>query len=259
MDVLVEARREYLQSLYECMVPEMISAFYKLYLESEKMLKNQTNRLIQYQKFLQEIKHWNNSIVKEHTDAFKHECPWFDDLVVAVIVSSVKIMSSVRINKTSNKLNLSIPKTEDFVHECYKKAAEDIYNKPYIMADLMTDDEREEALWDRISECIEKVIKSYVPLQQILAMNISSPSSTSDLVIDDGPMEDSEDPEVQEELPEEPMEMEPAPEMGPEPAPEAPQETEVKSIPVSAETMQAPQEDSDVLFPDAPEKNLARQ
>ncbi|NBX48939.1 hypothetical protein EBT25_03180, partial [bacterium] len=206
MDVLVEARREYLQSLYECMVPEMISSFYRLYLESEKMLKNQTNRLIQYQKFLQEIKNWNNSIVREHADAIKRECPFFDDLIVAVIVSSVKIMSSVRLTKSTGKLSLNVPKPEDFVHECYKCAAEDIYRSPYVMGELMTDDEREEALWDRIAECIEKVIKRYIPLQQILSMNISSPTSASDLVIDDGPMDDTEDPDVQEEMPEAPLE-----------------------------------------------------
>jgi hypothetical protein len=262
MDVLVEARREYLQNLYECMVPEMISSFYNLYLESEKMLKNQTNRLIQYQKFLQEIKHWNNSIVKEHTDALKHECPWFDDLMVAVIVSSVKIMSSVRINKCAGKISLSVPKPEDFVHECYKLAAEDLYKSPYVMADLMTDDEREEALWDRVAECIEKVIKRYIPLQQILSMNISSPTSAADLIIEDGPVDDSEDPDVQEEMPEQPYEKDPPAEEQPAPEGFAPApEEEVKSIPVAAETMQAPpyQEDSEVLFPDAPEKNLARQ
>ena len=263
MDVLVEARREYLQVLYECMVPEMISSFYQLYLESEKMMKNQANRLIQYQKFLKEIKNWNNSIVKEHTDAMKRDCPWFDDLMVAVIVSSVKIMSSVRLTKTSNKISLNIPKPEDFVHECYKAAAEDIYKQPYVMSELMTDDEREDALWDRVAECIEKIVKKYVPLQQILAMNIASPTSAADFVIDDGPVEDNEDPDVQEEGPEAEMTEETQQEMpqGPEePQQEMPLGPEdVKSIPVAAETMQPPQEDEDVLFPDAPEKNIAKQ
>lgn len=258
MDVLVEARREYLENLYECMVPELISSMYQLYLESEKMMKNQANRLIQYQKFLKEIKNWNNSIVREHTDAIKRDCPWFDDLMVAVIVSSVKIMSSVRLTKNAGKISLNIPKPEDFVHECYKAVAEDLYNNPYVMAELMTDDEREDALWDRIAECIEKRIKKYVPLQQILSMNIASPTSASDLIIDDGPVEDDEDPDVQEEAPEEEMTgvEEPQQEMAP------PLQEDMKNIPVSAEQMQPqmqPEQDEDVLFPDAPEKNLAKQ
>lgn len=244
MDVLVEARREYLENMYEYMVPEMISSFYTLYLESEKMSKSANNRLIQYQKFLKEIKNWNNSIVKEHTDAIKRECPWFDDLIIAVIVSSVKIMSSVRLNPTSNKISLNTPTPSDFVHECYKAAAEDLYKNPYVMSELMTDDEREEALWDRIAEAIQTVIKRYVPIQQILSMNISSPNSTN-ITLDDSPVQDTEDPEVTEmqEQPEVP-EMPEQPEVPEQPEPT--QTNEVKSIPV----------DSDVLFPDASEKKV---
>jgi hypothetical protein len=149
------------------------------------------------------------------------------------------------------------------VHECYKAAAEDIYNKPYVMSELMTDDEREDALWDRVAECIEKIIKKYVPLQQILAMNIASPTSAADFVIEDGPMEDNEDPDVQEEGPEGEMTEETQQEMpsgNEEPQQEMPMgPDDVKSIPVAAETMQPPQEDEDVLFPDAPEKNIAKQ
>jgi hypothetical protein len=149
------------------------------------------------------------------------------------------------------------------VHECYKAAAEDIYNKPYVMSELMTGDEREDALWDRVAECTEKVIKKYVPLQQILAMNIASPTSTSDFVIDDGPIEDNDDPDVQEEGQEAEMTEDPQQEMPmghEEPQQGMPMGPEdVKSIPVSAESMQPPQNDDDVLFPDAPEKNIAKQ
>lgn len=260
MDVLVEARREYLENLYECMVPEMISSLYTLYLEAEKLCKNQNNRLIQYQKFLKEIKNWNNSIIRQHTEEIKKTCPYFDDLITAVILSTVKIMSVVRISKPTSKLSLNVPKADDFVHDCYKAAAEDIYKKPYVMAELMTDDEREDALWDRISEAILGVIKRYVPIQQILEMNIASPSS-ADLVIEDP--EDGEDPDVQEEQPEpeaEPMgegEGEPMPEPVQEPVGEPVPEQDVRNIPVSAP--QQSSADDDVLFPDATDKNLGTQ
>jgi hypothetical protein len=247
MDVLVEARREYLENMYEYMVPEMITSFYSLYLESEKMSKSANNRLIQYQKFLKEIKNWNNSIVKEHTDAIRRECPWFDDLIVAVIVSSVKIMSSVRLNPTSNKLSISTPTPQDFVHECYKTAAEELYKNPYVMTELMTDDEREEALWNRVADSIQTVVKRYVPIQQILSMNISSPNSTN-IILDDMPPQDTEDPDVSDMMPEPDMESaaEEEPTSEPMGEPTSEPQSDVKSIPV----------DSDVLFPDASEKKL---
>jgi hypothetical protein len=94
-------------------------------------------------------------------------------------------------------------------------------------------------------------------------MNIASPTSTSDFVIDDGPIEDNDDPDVQEEGQEAEMTEDPQQEMPmghEEPQQEMPMGPEdVKSIPVSAESMQPPQNDDDVLFPDAPEKNIAKQ
>jgi len=250
MDVLVEARREYLENLYEFIVPAMITSFYSLYLESEKMCKNANNRMIQYQKFLREIKNWSNAIVNENTANIKKECPWLDDLIVAVIVSGVKIMSSIRLHKNANKISLNTPTACDFVHECYKAAAADLYKNPFVMSELMTDDERETALWERMAECIHTVIKRYVPIQQILAMNISSPSS-SEIVIDDEPVEDTEDPDVNDDAPaEDPMEP-----MGEETEPvSAEPEAETKEVAVTAPPQQQPEDD--VLFPDASEKKL---
>jgi hypothetical protein len=249
MDVLVEARKEYLENLYEFMVPAMITSFYSLYLESEKMCKNANNRMIQYQKFLREIKNWSNAIVSENTANIKKECPWLDDLIVAVIVSGVKIMSSIRLHKNSNKISLNTPTACDFVHECYKAAAADLYKNPFVMSELMTDDERETALWERMAECIHSVIKRYVPIQQILAMNISSPSS-SEIVIDDEPVEDTEDPDVNEDAPaEEPMEP-----VGEETEPVSTEpEVETKEVAVAVPQQQT---EDDVLFPDASEKKL---
>lgn len=251
MDVLVEARREYLENLYEFIVPAMITSFYSLYLESEKMCKNANNRMIQYQKFLREIKNWSNAIVNENTSNIKKECPWLDDLIVAVIVSGVKIMSSIRLHKNANKISLNTPTACDFVHECYKAAAADLYKNPFVMSELMTDDERETALWTRMADCIQTVIKRYVPLQQILAMNISSPAS-SEIVIDDEPVEDTEDPDVNDDAPaEDPME--PMGEETAEPVSAEPA-SETKEVAVSAPPQQS--EEDDVLFPDASEKKL---
>jgi hypothetical protein len=153
-------------------------------------------------------------------------------------------MSSVRLHKNSNKISLNTPSAADFVHECYKAAAEDIYKNPFVMSELMTDDEREDALWTRMAECIQTVIKRYIPIQQILSMNISSPNA--EIVIDDDPVEDNEDPDVNDEAPmaEEPMAEGPV-------AEESPATEEVREVAVSA-----PQPEDDVLFPDASEKKL---
>ena len=80
MDSLVEAKREFLYKLCSVMIPHMNMAFYKLYVDAEAMCKGY-QPLIQFQKLLKEIPHWNNSLVKDRTNEITKEFPMFNKLL----------------------------------------------------------------------------------------------------------------------------------------------------------------------------------
>ena len=210
MQAVVEARREYMNMLEECMVPEMSSTFMNMYSDTDELLRGDRGRISKFKEISSEISSWSDSTIDVHVDRIKAECPWFDKLIEASIVSLVQIMNSVKINKQNNKLSLTIPSTSEFVRKCYKVSQGYICKSAEFMS---KEDEREFILAKRIVKAIDSVIRSYVPLQNIILMNISSRN---------------EDYAISEEIPEEEI-----------PEEEPPSEEDVKTI------------DNDVLMPDA--------
>ena len=106
LNILVEAKKEYMDQLCMIMGPLMIQTFMDIYSEAHKMSKGK-KVLIQYQKLLKEVPNWNNHIVKEHSSKLCDSCSWFSDLLAAVFVSCVKILSSVRLMQKTKKYQSS--------------------------------------------------------------------------------------------------------------------------------------------------------
>ena len=274
LNVLVEAKREYLGQLSHLMCPVMIETFDKIFEEAYTMSKGR-KVLIMFQKLLKEVPNWNEGMSKQHTDNIANRCAWFNDLLAAVFVSCVKILSSVRLGKDNKKISLKLPTNETFIQTCYNNIAKDIYKDPYIFTDSQNEHARDEKLFQRISVVIEASVRELIPVQQILQTYMNNESEDIDV---GGEAEDAEDPEFVDEY------QEPEPEMGPpepmaegeaepmaegeaEPMAEAgppmgePQQMETESSPFDNEfktistTGQPPEEeeDDDVLFPDASE------
>lgn len=270
MEVLVEAERKYMCKLTSVMSPVMIDAFYELFQEAKKQSQGR-KVLIQFQALLKEIKNWNNTIVKQHTEAIIKSCSIFPNLLAAVFVLLVKIMSAVRINGESKKLNIKLPTNDVFVHSCYMATAASLYEDPYIMIDEVSDVDRRINITNRITKAVRDVVEDFVPIQQILETYI--PAFTSgELDIDNAPPETPETPNIDEPPPqteEPPTEPEPqnaldqAVETATTPSDNQPLTDEVKSIPVSTPSPATPGQPTpatpspvhnETLFDDAPEK-----
>lgn len=281
LNVLVEAKREYLDQLCIIMCPPMIEVFEDIYKEAVKTSKKDTT-LKQFQILLKEVPNWSNAMSKRHSDNISSRCAWYGDLLAAVFVACTKILSAVRLRSDNKKISLKLPTDEVFIQTCYNNAAKDIYKDPFIFHDEQSEYLRDEKLIVRISACIETTVKELIPIQQILQTYMSQ--ETRDISLN-GEVEDSVDPDVYEG--EDDPQPEPEPEVEPEPEPEveaepvmdsAPQ-TEVDAGPVGLDNefktvhgVQAPQipgppvpapapqmeEDDDVLFGDAPEQRTKK-
>lgn len=196
LNVLVEAKKEYLNQLSSIMCPVMIETFQDMYAEAHKLSKGK-KVLLQYQKVLKEVVNWNNHMVRQHTTQISDSCSWFNDLLAAVFVSFVKILSSVRLNNCeSKKISIKLPTNDMFIHGCYIAAAKDIYKDPYIFHDESNEYERDEKLFARFGTCIEATVKEMVPVQQILQAYISQTNNNKDLDVMSEAPDDTEDPEI---------------------------------------------------------------
>ena len=275
LNILVEAKKEYIEQLCIIFCPQMIEVFESMYNQAREMSKGK-KVLITFQDLLKEVPHWNDAMCKEHSDNLCNRCVWFNDLVAAVFVCSVKILSSVRLNKGAKKLSLKLPSNEVFIHMCYRNVAENLYNDPYIYHESMNEYDRNDKLFERYSSCVQKTIKELIPVQEILKTYMIQENMKS-LDVDDI----TEDPEIEDEpVQDEPVQDEPVQEsallqdvpseglteLAPPESTETPTipletshlDTEFKNINLNNNAPPQPQpqlleEDGD-LFPDAPEE-----
>jgi len=270
LNVLVEAKREYLGQLSHLMCPVMIETFDKIFEEAYTMSKGR-KVLIMFQKLLKEVPNWNEGMSKQHTDNIANRCAWFNDLLAAVFVSCVKILSSVRLGKDNKKISLKLPTNETFIQTCYNNIAKDIYKDPYIFTESQNEHTRDEQLFQRFSVVIEASVRELIPVQQILQTYMSNENEDIDV---GGEATDAEDPEFVDDYthPEPEPEPEAEPEMQEEPEPmgmepesseiqqpepeQSPFDNEFKTISTQpVQPVEEPEEGDEepVLFPDASE------
>lgn len=261
LNILVEAKKEYTGELCKIMCPQIISVFDDMLKEAEKNSKR-GEVVMNFQKYLKEVKDgWTEHMVKKHVDSLVNTCGWFRDLLAAVFVSHVKILSAVRLKAENKKIALTLPTNGEFVHACYENCARYIYNHTELYTQESVESKRDKELTKIFTECIEETIRSQIPVQKILQTYIAQDNKDDNMEFGEDE-EDTADPDVLEEPPpveetiEEPLgepQVEPLGELPQEPpsVEETPQE-EVKDVPVSTKGLS--QEDEELLFPDAPDK-----
>jgi hypothetical protein len=269
MDVLVEAERKYTSKLCDAMLPVMIDAFWEIWLESKKKAEGR-KVLITFQEMLRDVKHtWSNTMVKKHVDEIQKNNSLFPNLLAAVFVIHVKILSAIRIDPKSKKISLKLPGNDVFVHTCYINAAKDLYEDPYVISDEMKISERNENLNKRFTKCIKDAIDALVPTEEILKTYLTLPD-TSNFDIDEEAQEEQEEEQAEPVStpvdPLDPLGEDPLPDDAPL-APEGPPQTDpggsvnnpvetpggTKTVTVSP-TLNPPKVHEETLFDDAREK-----
>ena len=280
LGILVEAKKEYLSALCQVMARPMIEVFAEMYEEAHKMSKGR-KVLIQYQNLLKEVPNWSNAMSKRHSDNITDRCAWFNDLLAAVFVSCVKILSSVRLKAENKKISLKVPTNEVFIQSCYDNVAKELYRDPYIYHEEQSEHIRDDKLAIRISVCIENTVKQLIPVQQIL-QTYMSPDGNQINIDDEEQLTDTEDPDIYDETNEMPQETYPETpldseqphivETEPEPSPDLDPTTQPSGLANEFKTIQNVQsldpepqrqpemtgEDDDVLFDDAADQRTKK-
>jgi hypothetical protein len=252
MEVLNDAERRFSSKLVAAMLPELVDTFWLIWEDTKK--ENKDRKLVDnYRQNLRKIKgEWSNVKVKEHVANIMKECPLFPRLIAAVFVIHVKILSAIRIDRTSKKISLKLPSNDVFVHTCFIECARDLYEEPWVITEEKPVSERRDDLNRRFTKCIRETIENLVPTEEILNAYLTMPS-------------ESEEFEMEHEEPA--PEAEPEPEAGPDldqafdaaeaaQTPVIPEFPEVSETPGGTKTVSvtpvAPTHKEE-LFPDAPE------
>lgn len=198
MDLLNESERRFTKKLCDAMIPVMIEAFWEIWLEAKKESQGKNTTRV-FQELLRGVKTWNSSISLKNTEAIIKNQSLFPNLLAAVFVIHVKILSAIRTDKTSKKISIKLPANDVFVQRCYEACAKDLYENPSIIVDNKPEEERKEVLSARFYKRIGEVIEDLIPTAEILNTYLPLPAAGEDLDMD----HDEEDPEDVPDLDEE--------------------------------------------------------
>ena len=193
--LLLDAKREYSLRLAEIMSPFVVQFMEYTYV---RVLKDVGNRksLMQFQKEMQAIPGWNTAIIKDKTAAITAKYPYFDDLMAAVFVTYVKVLSSIKISSARPNIKLKLPGIESFVHQVYVASAKNFYDKVYVMQ-TTNPGEKEKLVADAIEVAVRTLLPLGDVLQAYLTNAVDEDRKTVNPILSPIPSDDEADPLVE--------------------------------------------------------------
>ena len=152
VSILVDAKMEYTRQLISILKPHLYEGIKSIYDESKKGCIESNNKdiLMVFQDFLSDIPKWSQLIIDKETNRIvqRSKCDWLDDLLTAIFVSHTKILTSIRLTKKQKKIDLIIPKMENFIHSTYIELAREFWKCPYLYSDEVNDWEYQKNMRD---------------------------------------------------------------------------------------------------------------
>lgn len=122
---LMQARETYVRRFEHLVENYVLGVFDSMYLP----VKRQPLKVFQAR--LREIPNWNAQIIKHHTDMLSLECDCLTEIIAALFVSQVKILTSIRLSNQKKSVSLKVPSNEDYIHRYFVEAARSFYLSPY--------------------------------------------------------------------------------------------------------------------------------
>jgi len=171
---IVQAKEEYTKELINILTEPMVYKFLTMYQNVSQNINNKRELIISYQKALREIPLWNQALIDTEVTKIKSNCEFLDDLVAAIFVTNVKILSSVKMNKDKQKIQVAMPKTDQFIHKIYTNAAHTLYNNPYIFSNQYDSQKRKAEIIVFVQNSIENTIRTNLPFRNILQNYLGS-------------------------------------------------------------------------------------
>lgn len=171
LGIIVEAKHEYTKQLCNVIRPVVYESLLTMYNRAVEISENTNDILYHFQKELIKTPSWNSHAIKEETDRILASCSYFNELITAVFLSNVKILSSVKLGHKNKKFQLVIPTNENFVHNVYIKVCKKVFDNPYLFSlkkynnnimNNMAD------TFDVIDECIVHSVRDMLPIKNIL-------------------------------------------------------------------------------------------
>ena len=173
---LNQSKNEWGSRLVNILTPFMIEGLRSIFDESFRLCKEngETNKyLMTFQNFISRIPKWNANIIEAERARIveKSGCSYLEDLVTCVYIIQLKLLTAIRVGQKQKKIDINIPKIDDFIHKVYITIARKIYKYVYLfevnIPPLQTQKNNRE-LELLVQESILNTIRESIPIEAIL-------------------------------------------------------------------------------------------
>jgi len=209
---LNESRNEWCSRLVSIFTPLVNEGIRSIFNESwDLCVQNDeaSKYLMTFQNFLSRIPKWNNQIIENERNRIleRSKCNYLEDLITCVHIIQLKILTCIRVGNKQKKIDISIPKLDDFIHKVYIQTARKVYSNVYLFernASPLQQQKNNRELEVIIQECILTAIRDSIPTEEIIRAYMDESVEQDEEVI----IENIEEKEDEEKKPEEKVEEE---------------------------------------------------
>lgn len=173
---LHESKNEWGSRLLTILTPHIVEGLRSIFEEAVKLCRDNGEMdkyLMTFQNFITRIPKWNPNIIESERRRIvdKSGCGYLEDLVTCVHIIQLKLLSAIRVGQKQKKIDITIPKLDDFIHKIYINVARKTYKNVYLfelnIPPLQIQKHHRE-LEIIVQECILNTVRDSIPVEAIL-------------------------------------------------------------------------------------------
>ena len=173
---LHESKNEWAARLVNIFTPLIIEGYKSIFSEAVQLCKqnNEMDKyLMTFQNFISRVPKWNTAIIEQERKRIHEKscCGYLEELITCVHIIQLKILTSMRAGNKQKKINVTIPKLDEFIHKIYINVARKVYKNVYLfeinIPSLQTQKYQRE-LELIVQECILITIRESIPVETLL-------------------------------------------------------------------------------------------
>jgi len=176
VSALHESKNEWGSRLITILTPLIIDGYKSILDESIKLCRDNGENekyLMTFQNLISRIPKWNAQIIETEKKRIcdKSGCTYLEDLVTCVHIIQLKILTAMRVGQKQKKIDINIPKLDDFIHKIYINVARKVYKNVYLFEiniQPLQIQKNYREIEIIIQECILNTLRESIPVEAIL-------------------------------------------------------------------------------------------
>jgi hypothetical protein len=176
VSALHESKNEWGSRLVTILTPLVIDGYKSILDESIKLCKDNGENdkyLMTFQNLISRIPKWNSQIIETERKRIcdKSGCTYLEELVSCVHIIQLKTLTAMRVGQKQKKIDINIPKLDDFIHKTYINVARKIYKNVYLFqlnVEPLQVQKNYRELEIIVQECILNTLRESIPVEAIL-------------------------------------------------------------------------------------------